>query len=58
MLEAGVAERRVRAVTGRADQDLLLPTEPLHPANRRVSVLIVLNQAPDSSAASNMRPTQ
>lgn len=58
MLEAGVAERRVRAVTGRADQDLLLPTEPLHPANRRVSVLIVLNQAPDSSAASNRRPAQ
>ncbi|WP_368417390.1 flagellar motor protein MotB [Falsiroseomonas sp.] len=58
MLEAGVAERRVRAVTGRADQDLLRPTEPLHPANRRVSVLIVLNQAPDSSAASNRRPTQ
>lgn len=57
MLEAGVAERRVRAVTGRADQDLLRPTQPLHPANRRVSVLIVLNQAPDSSAASMVRPT-
>jgi chemotaxis protein MotB len=57
MLEAGVAERRVRAVTGRADQDLLRPTQPLHPANRRVSVLIVLNQAPDSSAASIVRPT-
>lgn len=58
MLEAGVAERRVRAVTGRADQDLLRPTQPLHPANRRVSVLIVLNQAPDSSAANMVRPTQ
>ncbi len=57
MLEAGVAERRVRAVTGRADQDLLRPTQPLHPANRRVSVLIVLNQASDSSAASMVRPT-
>ncbi len=58
MLEAGVAERRVRAVTGRADQDLLRPTQPLHPANRRVSVLIVINQASDSSAASMVRPTQ
>lgn len=58
MLEAGVAERRVRAVTGRADQDLLRPTEPLHPANRRVSVLIVINQAPDGSAASNLRLAQ
>ena len=58
MLEAGVAERRVRAVTGRADQDLLRPTEPLHPANRRVSVVIVINQAPVGSAASNIRLAQ
>jgi chemotaxis protein MotB len=58
MLEAGVAERRVRAVTGRADQDLLRPTQPLHPANRRVSILIVINPAPASSAASNARSQQ
>jgi chemotaxis protein MotB len=58
MLEAGVTERRVRAVTGRADQDLLRPTQPLHPANRRVSVLIVLNQAPEVSAATMARPAQ
>jgi len=58
MVEAGVAERRVRAVTGRADQELLRPSQPLHPSNRRVSVLIVLNQASDGPAASIGRPTQ
>ena len=58
ILEAGVAERRVRAVTGRADQDLLRPSEPLHPSNRRVSVLIVVNQAPNSSGASMVRSAQ
>ena len=51
ILEAGVAERRVRAVTGRADQDLLLPSQPLHPSNRRVSILIVLNPGQDNAAA-------
>lgn len=58
MLEAGVTERRVRAVTGRADQDLLRPAQPLHPANRRVSVLIVINQAPDSPGASMVNSPQ
>ena len=58
MVEAGVAERRVRAVTGRADQELLRPSQPLHPSNRPVSVLIVLNQASDGPAASIGRPTQ
>lgn len=58
LLEAGVAERRVRAMTGRADQELLRPNEPLHPANRRVSVLVVINQASGGSAVSNARLTQ
>lgn len=51
ILEAGVAERRVRAVTGRADQDLLLPSQPLHPSNRRVSILIVLSPGQETAAA-------
>jgi len=58
LLEAGVTERRVRAMTGRADQELLRPTEPLHPSNRRVSVLLIVNQAPDNSTATNVRLTQ
>ena len=55
LLEAGVTERRVRAMTGRADQELLRPAEPLHPANRRVSVLVIINQAQDNSGATNLR---
>jgi chemotaxis protein MotB len=55
LLDAGITERRVRAMTGRADQELLRPTEPLHPANRRVSVLVMINQVPDNSAATNAR---
>lgn len=58
LVEAGVTDRRVRAMTGRADQELLRPSEPLHPANRRVSILVAINQAPASPAASNARPTQ
>ena len=55
LLEAGVTERRVRAMTGRADQELLRPAEPLHPANRRVSVLVIMNRAQENSGATNLR---
>lgn len=53
LLEAGVTERRVRAMTGRADQELLLPNEPLNPANRRVSVLLIMRQMSDNPVTTN-----
>ncbi|MCC7281824.1 MAG: OmpA family protein [Acetobacteraceae bacterium] len=41
LTEAGLPERRVRSVTGNADRDLLLPAEPLAPANRRIAIVVL-----------------
>ncbi len=45
LTEAGLSEQRIRDVTGRADRDLLLPAQPLAPANRRIAIT-VLRQTP------------
>lgn len=42
LVESGVAEGRIRAVAGRADRELLVPAQPLDPANRRVAVLVLM----------------
>nr|WP_305123481.1 OmpA family protein [Roseomonas sp. GC11] len=42
LLEAGIAEDRLRAVAGRADRELLTPERPLDAANRRVSILVLI----------------
>jgi chemotaxis protein MotB len=42
LIEGGVAERRMRAVAGRADRELLVPAAPLDASNRRVAVLMLL----------------
>jgi chemotaxis protein MotB len=42
LVEAGVAETRIRAVAGRADRDPLRPDQPLDPVNRRVAVLVLM----------------
>ncbi len=39
--EQGVADGRIRDVTGHADRDLLLPAEPLNAANRRIAILLL-----------------
>ena len=41
LTDAGVPEGRIRSVAGRADRDLLLRTEPLAAANRRVVVMVL-----------------
>ena len=48
LVEAGLPERHLREVTGHADQDLLLPADPLAAANRRISITI-LRTAPAST---------
>jgi chemotaxis protein MotB len=45
LVEAGLAESRVRSVTGLAYREPLVPENPAAPANRRVSILL-LRQAP------------
>jgi chemotaxis protein MotB len=42
LVDAGVTDRRMRSVTGRAERDLLVPANPLDAANRRVAVLMLL----------------
>ncbi|ONG55274.1 hypothetical protein BKE38_09320 [Pseudoroseomonas deserti] len=42
LVEAGIAEDRLRAVAGRADRDLLLKDRPTDPTNRRVSILVLM----------------
>ncbi len=49
--EAGMADSRIRSVTGNADRDLLVPGDPLNPANRRISILVLRHAAVAPSAA-------
>lgn len=51
LVEAGVAERRIRGVVGRADTDPLRPNQPFDAANRRVSVLVRLDGQPRPAEA-------
>jgi chemotaxis protein MotB len=41
LVEAGLPERRLKEVTGHADQDLLLPADPLAAANRRIAITVL-----------------
>ncbi len=47
LVEAGLAETRLRSVTGNADRDPLLPADPLAAANRRIAIM-VLRSAPSA----------
>ena len=44
--DLGIADGRIRDVTGHADRDLLLPADPLNPANRRIAIML-LRTAPN-----------
>lgn len=41
LVEAGLQEGRIRSVTGNADRDLLLPSDPLAAANRRIAIVVL-----------------
>ena len=41
MTDAGLADNRIRTVTGHADRDPLLPADPLAAANRRIAILVI-----------------
>ena len=41
LIEGGLAEGRIRSVTGNADRDPLLPDQPTAAANRRVSITLL-----------------
>ena len=45
LVEAGLPETRVRSVTGNADRDPLITTDPLAAANRRISIVLLRDRA-------------
>ena len=48
LVDTGLQESRIRSVTGNAERDLLVPSDPLAAANRRISIL-VLRSVPTAS---------
>ncbi|MEO9189965.1 MAG: flagellar motor protein MotB [Acetobacteraceae bacterium] len=45
LTDAGLADRRIRDVTGFSDHDPLLPAQPLAPANRRIAITVLRTPA-------------
>jgi chemotaxis protein MotB len=41
LIDAGLPSDRVASVSGRADQDLLVPEDPFSPRNRRISITLL-----------------
>jgi chemotaxis protein MotB len=52
LVEAGLPDGRIRSVTGNADRDLLMPNDPLNPANRRISIIVLRHAVRDGAASS------
>jgi chemotaxis protein MotB len=52
LAQSGLPDTRFRSVSGNADRDLLLPQDPLSPANRRIAIVLLrnvpLNAAPST----------
>ncbi|HUL07802.1 MAG TPA: flagellar motor protein MotB [Candidatus Acidoferrum sp.] len=50
MMEAGLAEARIEGVVGRADRDPLFPDHPEDPRNRRISIILLHEDAAGGTA--------
>ena len=46
LIESGLQEARIRSVTGNAERDLALPTDPLAAANRRIAIVVLRSVRP------------
>jgi chemotaxis protein MotB len=46
LIEGGLQQTRIRSVTGNADRDPLLPTDPLAAANRRIAITVLRSVRP------------
>jgi chemotaxis protein MotB len=51
LVEAGMADERIRSVTGNADRDLLLINDPMNPANRRITIIVLRHAGTDTPPA-------
>ncbi len=50
LVESGIADDRIASVAGRADRELLIPTDPTAPANRRISITLLREKSPEEQA--------
>jgi chemotaxis protein MotB len=50
LVDAGLQESRVRSVTGNAQRDLAVPSDPLAAANRRISIVVLRSVQPQPQA--------
>ncbi len=41
LVESGLQETRIRSVTGNAERDLAVPSDPLAAANRRIAIVVL-----------------
>lgn len=53
LTEDGLAENRIRSVTGNADRDLLVPASPFSPINRRISIIVLRHAGTGQLAGAN-----
>ncbi len=51
LVESGIPDDRIASVAGRADRELLIPTDPTAPANRRISITLLREKSPEEQAA-------
>jgi chemotaxis protein MotB len=47
--DSGLQEPRIRSVTGNAERDLLIPSDPMAAANRRISIQVLRSVLPTST---------
>jgi chemotaxis protein MotB len=50
LVESGLQESRIRSVTGNAQRDLAVPSDPLAAANRRISIVVLRSTRPQPEA--------
>ncbi|HEY2616520.1 MAG TPA: flagellar motor protein MotB [Acetobacteraceae bacterium] len=46
LVDAGLQEARIRSVTGNAERDLAVPSDPLAAANRRIAIVVLRSVRP------------
>ncbi len=51
LVDGGLPEARVLSVTGHADRDPLIPSDPLAAANRRIAITVLRGQPPSATAS-------
>ncbi len=50
LIDSGLQESRVRSVTGNAERDLAVPSDPLAAANRRIAIVVLRSVRPLAEA--------